>query len=203
MSIGRVADIAITVATEGDADVPVLRRIFDDLGLVLGPAYIANGKGTLDKNIAGYNNAANYAPWVILRDLDSDAECAPTLKEQLIAAPGTYMCFRVAVRSVESWLMADRERLATFLSVPVARVPGTPDELEHPKREFVNLARRSRRRAIRDDIVPEPGTSRSVGPGYVGRIIEFAEYSWRPTIAQAVSPSLATCVSALRRWSDE
>ena len=190
------------MAAEGDVDIPVLSRIFAELGLRLGPAYVTKGKVALDRNLAGYNNAAKYAPWVVLRDLDSDAECAPSLREHLIPTPAKYMCFRVAVRSVESWLMADRERLASFLSIPVTRLPAAPDQLEYPKREFVNLARRSRRRDVRDDIVPEPGTSRSVGPGYVGRIMEFAEHSWRPMVAQGASPSLAVCVAALRRWSE-
>jgi hypothetical protein len=42
-------------------------------------------------------------------DLDSDTGCAPPLCEQWIPGPAPFLCFRVAVREVEAWLMADAE----------------------------------------------------------------------------------------------
>jgi len=111
------------------------------------------------------------------------------------------MYFRVAVRAVESWLLADAERLATFLGVPATSIPPDPDAESDPKRTLIGLAQRSRRSAIREDIVPRRGSGSRVGPGYAGRLIEFvltAEDRWRPSAAVQRSDSLRRCVEALR-----
>jgi hypothetical protein len=66
----------------------------------------------------------------------------------------------------------------------------------------VDLARRSRRRAIRDDFVPREGSGRRIGPLYTSRMIEFVEdmtAGWRPDEAARLSPSLARC---LRRFGE-
>jgi len=114
------------------------------------------------------------------------------------------MCFRVAVRAAEAWLLADRERLAQLLGVRTAFLPTDPDRLDNPKRELVDLARGSHRRALRDDLVPREGSGRSVGPLYTTRMIEFVQddfEGWRPSQAVRVSESLARCVLRLTDFS--
>lgn len=66
-----------------------------------------------------------------------------------------------------------------------------------PKQALVNLARTSRRRAIRDDMVPREGSGRAVGPGYTSRIIEFVSNHWRPEQAAHVSDSLRRAIARL------
>jgi hypothetical protein len=103
------------------------------------------------------------------------------------------MCLRIAVRQVEAWLLADAARIARFIGVSRVLVPNDPDAVPNAKDAMVNLARRSTRRAIRDDMVPVPGSGLNVGPGYSGRLIEFAldeRNGWRPEEADGVSPSL-------------
>lgn len=189
----------IPVLVEGDTDVPVIRKLFDMLGLEIGTVYGLRGKYWLDQRLQAYNQAARHRQWFALRDLNGDADCAPSLLAELIPMRSQGMCFRVAVRAIESWLLADRQRIAQFLRVPAARVPGEPDAIANPKLEVVNLARRSRKRDIRIDMVPRPGMSARVGPGYSARIIEFAAGSWRPDVAKESSPSLARCIAALER----
>lgn len=82
-----------------------------------------------------------------------------------------------------------------------ARVPPNPDAEPDPKTTLIDLARRSRRRAIREDIVPREGSGSRVGPGYAGRLIEFvmtAGHPWRPNVAAQHSDSLRRCVEALQ-----
>ncbi|HEY7320113.1 MAG TPA: hypothetical protein VIE89_21300, partial [Candidatus Binatia bacterium] len=50
------------------------------------------------------------------------------------------MCFRVAVREVEAWLLADRERISRFLSVPLSRIPTNPEGERDAKEVMVSLA---------------------------------------------------------------
>lgn len=190
----------VTIATEGDVDAQVCQRVLELVGLGTGPAYVRFGKGNIDKKLRAYNNAARFGPWLVLRDLDHDAECAAGLVQTLLPNPAEFMKLRVAVRSVEAWLMADRERISKYLSVSQDIVPPDPDSEDHPKSTLVNLARRSTKRGIREDMVPGVGHSRAVGPGYTARVTEFATLYWRPEIAARTSDSLARCVRALKEW---
>ena len=106
------------------------------------------------------------------------------------------MCFRLAVRAIESWLLADAEQLAAFLRVSSAKIPVNPDGEHDPKMTLVNLARYSTKKNIREDMVPREGSGGKVGPGYVGRVIEFAQL-WRPEVAAERSDSLRRCLAAL------
>lgn len=188
----------VTVACEGDGDVPIAKRLLEHVGLAMGTHYPCDGKGNLDKRLNAYNNAAKHAPWLVLRDLDTDADCAPTLVSEKLPTPGSQMAFRIAVRAAEAWLMADRERFATFFGVPITKVPREPESVRDPKTELLNLARRSKRREIRESVPVQKGMSSRVGPGYVEKIGAFATDHWRPDIAAVAAPSLAACIRRLR-----
>lgn len=189
----------VTLAVEGDSDRAAAVRILETLGFEAGPVHGLRGKPWLMQHLPGYNNAARFAPWLVLVDLNGDAHCAPEFTTRVLSSPAPHMHLRVAVRAVEAWLLADVERLARFLGVSESRCPPDPDALDNPKRTLVDLARHARR-AIREDMVPAPGTSIAVGPGYTGRIIEFAAAHWRPVVAARHSDSLARCLRALREW---
>jgi hypothetical protein len=191
----------IPVLVEGDTEVPIVDKLLALVGTEVGTVYGLKGKDRLDQLLPKYNQAARFGRWFVLRDLNGDGVCAPDLVQRLLPHPATHMCFRVAVRASEAWLLADRERICEFLAVRTGRVTENPDDLRDPKQRLVNLARDSRRRAIREDMVPARGTSARVGPGYTARIIEFATTRWRPEVAAVRSPSLTKCIAALRRWA--
>jgi hypothetical protein len=194
--------MVISGAVEGPVDEAVVRRLILFAGAKPGPIYGKNGKDYIQKHLKGYNKAARYRPWVVLVDLDHDANCAPPFRVQWLPRTAPNMCFRVAVREVESWLLADREHLAHFLSVSVSRIPANPDAVDEPKSLMVNLARHSRRREIREDMVPRPESGRNVGPAYASRLIEFVEdvaSGWRPDVAARSSDSLKRCLRCLNR----
>ena len=192
----------ITAAVEGLADDAVVRRLIEYAGGHPGAIYGKRGKAHLISRLPAYNHAARFSPWVILLDLDSDGECAPTFRPALLATPAPQLCFTIVVRAVEAWLLGDREHLAKFLSVSPAVVPVYPETLQDPKRALVDIASTSRRREIRDDMVPRPGSHRAVGPAYTSRLIEFTtshRYPWRPEVAAPYSQSLARTIRCLRR----
>lgn len=192
-------DAVVTVAVEGPTDLPVARKILEVVGGEMGIVYARGGKSGLDQRIASYNKAAARSPWLVLRDLDHDAPCASAIVASLVPVPAPRMCFRVAVRETESWLLADRERLAAFLGVSVDLLPLAPDTLDDPKRALVGLALRSRRRVIREEVAPPPGSTALIGPGYVAHVQEFVDAHWRPRSAARSSPSLARCLAAVER----
>lgn len=191
--------IEISAAVEGLVDEAVVRRLIAHVGATPGPVYGKQGKPFLRQRVTGYNDAAQRMPWIVLVALDHDEECAPPLRNAWLAHPAPLLCFRVAVREVETWLLADAQRLAAFLGVSRARVPADPERLDEPKTTMVNLARSSRRRAIQEDMVPREGSGRQVGPAYSSRLIEFVSSSWQPDVAARRSDSLLRAIDCLKR----
>src|SRR2546426_1547856 len=173
----------ISAAVEGIVDEAVVRKLIAHADATPGDVYGKQGKSFLRQKIAGYNNAAQRMPWIILVDLDSDDDCAPPLRNAWLPQPAPYLCFRVAIREVEAWLLADAERLAGFLTVALSRLPPDPERLDDPKTTMVSLARASRRRDIREDMVPRPESARGAGPAYASRLSEFVSSCWRPAVA--------------------
>jgi len=195
--------VTISAAVEGIVDEAVVRRLITHVGGHPGPVHGKNGKPALHQKINGYNNAAKHTPWVVLVDLNSDAQCAPILRRNWLPTPAPQLCFRVAVRQVEAWLMADAETLADYLGVGRRQIPADPEELPNAKTEMVNLAHRSRRTVIRQDMVPRQGSGRSVGPAYSSRLIEYAERHWRPEVAAQHADSLRRAIDCLTRFVEE
>lgn len=192
---------AVNVAVEGSTDRAVIARVLSVAGLDLGTVYGQKGKAHLDSCLKGFNHSAKYRPWIVVRDLDQDAACAADLVATLLPEPATWMRLRIAARAIESWLLADAESLASFLSIEMTKVPSEPDALPDPKAVLIGLARKSRRRTLVDELVPRAGSSRQVGPGYAARMAEFASSRWRPLVARTHSDSLARCIDRVAELS--
>ena len=189
----------ITVAVEGDTDIPIVTKLCAAVGLdVREPVLDRGGKVALDAAIPGYAKAAHDAGYLVLRDLDNDAECAPTwLATNAPLQPKRFFRLRLAVRAIESWVMADAESVASSLHVPAHRVPIKPDDEVDPKLTLVNLARLSTKPAVRAALVPTAGMTRKAGRGYEGWLIELGREKWRVDVAVKRSPSLARARNAL------
>ena len=156
------------------------------------------GKGYLQNHAGELNRTARSVPVFLLTDLDTPLSCPAGLIGTWLSAPvQPNLLFRVAVMEVESWVLADRAAFASFLSVPDHRIPVQTDGIRQPKEFIVNLARRSRRKDVRADLVPEAGSTSAVGPAYNPRLIVFVSEVWDPIAAAAASPSLARTVDRL------
>ncbi len=196
--MSRVPRPVVSGAVEGLVDRAVTGALLRHAGLESGSVHVKGGKPNLLARLHGYNAAARFSPWLVLIDLDRDEDCAPAFVARYLPERATGMHLRVAVRQVESWLMADAERLSAFLSIPQSRFPDDPDACEDAEREMVVLAGRSRRRLVRDEMVPRPRSGRSVGPAYSSRLIEFVNTRWQPDDAATRSESLRRCLERLR-----
>lgn len=185
--------VSISTAVEGLADEAVVRRLVHDVGGAVDRVFRRGGRSHLRQRVANYNQAAARFPWIVLADLENDAECAPSLVGEWLPHPARLMCFRIAVRTVEPWLMGDRAGIARFLGVPAVHAPVNPETLRDPKGTMVSLAAKSRSRAIREDMVPRLGSGVTEGPAYASRLVEFATLHWRPDAAAAVCDSLRRC----------
>ena len=186
-----MTDIPISLATEDELSEAVLSQLLEKSGrYLIGASYRGGGFGYLKRTIAGWNRAAIGTPLVVLTDLDS-AECPPRLIAEWLPVPKHHnLLFRVAVREVESWLLADRIQLADFLHVRPNLLPLEPDSLPDPKASLIAVARQSRLRLLREAIVPKPGSTAKIGPDYNGQLGRFVRQRWDIEEARANSISL-------------
>ncbi len=200
--------IPINIVFEDDLSEAVIRKILQGRGRYeVGSCFLGRGFGNIKKKIDGFNNAAKGMPYLVLTDLDKE-ECAPTLIQNWMknATIHQNLLFRVAVREVESWVLADRDRFAKFLGVEEVLIHEDVDLIGDPKDHLVNLVRKSSKRKLRDDIVPKKGSTAKQGPNYNGPLISFVKASWNPDEAMHNSPSLRRAIKAVEnfrpKWAD-
>lgn len=192
----------ISAAVEGLVDEAVVSRLVAHVGFELGSIYGRRGRSHLLARAPSYNYAARHTPWLVLADLDMDV-CAPSLVARVVQVPAALMRFRVAVREVETWLMGDRERLASFLSIPTAAIAIDPETLVDPKRSMLELAGRSRSTAVKRRMLRPSGASFGAGPAYTASLIEFVTRHWRPEVAATNVDSLNRAIVALESLMEQ
>ncbi|MGC8491145.1 MAG: hypothetical protein ACP5SH_05340 [Syntrophobacteraceae bacterium] len=191
------------LAVEDQLSEAVSRRILDVCGIEVSQVLGLRGKGYLEKSANGLNQAAKALPIFMLTDLDSPNQCPPGLVRAWIKGEKHSKFFlRVAVMEVESWIMADRAGLAQFLSIPVHRIPQDTDAIPYAKEFPVSLARLSRKTRLREDIVPQPGSTSKVGPLYNSSLAGFVSSSWNFRLAAHASVSLKRTLDRLRAFQN-
>jgi hypothetical protein len=190
--------IPVNIATEDELSEIVLLRILAGLKrYAVGMAYRRGGFGYLRRTISGWNRAAKSVPFIILADLDR-RECPITLIESWLAEPKhPNLLFRIAVREIEAWLLADRVNFAKFLAIPENSIPVDCEGVADAKATLIDLARRSRLKAIRERVVPKRGSTAKQGRDYNGCLGAFVREMWDIAVAQRGSLSLAKSVHRL------
>ncbi len=200
--------ILLNLAVEDELSEHVLRRVTLEMGrFQIGAVYRKGGANYLKQKLLAFNQASQFAPYLVMTDLDQGS-CAPELIEdwfrcsmnQYPSRRHANLLFCIAVREVESWLLADRDSCGQFLGVATHLIPSPPDQIADPKQALVNLARRSRYREIREEIVPPVGSILRTGPGYNERLGLFVSESWMPQVAAKYSPSLCRTFERLQAF---
>ena len=196
--------IPINLAVEDDLSEFVLRRVLKERRVVydVGPVYGHRGFGYLKKQAAGFNNAAKACPFLLLTDLDK-TRCAPKLVAEWLGSgrrAQRQFIFRVAVREVESWLLADERNLGAFLGLRKMRPISDPERLPDPKATLLEVAAEARR-DLREAIVwrDERGGRFVQGPDYNGALAPYVKEAWDIDRARTRCPSLAGLFEALAR----
>ena len=189
---------SVILAVEDELSEAISAKILNSFGIEIRIVLREGGNAYLRQKAPELNRSASGMDIFLLTDLDSSKVCPPGLIRSWIeGTPNPRFFFRVAVMEVESWLMADRTGFANFLSIPIHRIPFPTDDILKPKEFLVSLARRSRKRRLRDELVPEPGAKIPVGYGYNTRLMEFIREHWDLERAASVSPSLKRTVDRL------
>jgi len=186
--------IPLFLAVEDALSEAVLRRCLDEFQpkFEIIQCLRQDGFGYLKKNIAKFTQIAKQYSILVLIDLDNSPCAVEKVKTWLAEKPQhPNFIFRVAVREVEAWLLADAENLGNFLGISSQVFVGqNPDTLPNPKEHLIQTVHdKCRKRRLRESIVPAPGATSKVGPDYNGVLIQFVESHWKPLSAQEVSES--------------
>ena len=184
----------IPALVEGHLEERLLGVLWKQLGHASRRLTIRNAGGSpFWINARRYNEAGKHQLVVGLADLEQ-APCATDALKQLEKPLSTGFKLRLAVKMIESWVIADREAFASHLGLRIAHVPKQPDLLDHPKRTVVDLARQSRKKSVREALIP---TGQGlVGAEYTPFMAGFVESRWRSEEARKTSPSLErACLS--------
>lgn len=185
----------VTVATEDVVSEAVALRLLAEHPTALYPHNGPLGRegfGYLKANLDKFRAMARRHPVLLLTDLDRRT-CAPGLITDWTGGKllPPHLLFRVVVREVEAWLMADAEALRGFLSLKSGRIPNRPEERLDPKSDLIQICQMVKPRSFREELVPEKGSTAKVGVGYNLHMVRFVRDHWNPARAAENAPSLA------------
>ena len=191
----------VSVAVEGFSDEGVIEAVLSACDISIGGFYGRRGKSELLKRLPGYNMAAVHGPWVVLVDLDRES-CVVDARRRWLPDPTELMCFRIAVTEAEAWLLADAEAISEFLGVSPTLIPNEPEKLDDPKSLLTALARKSRKRDIREGLAPRPGSGAGPLLIAVGGAAQALGGATPSLVRQAAFPGRAAWSgrAAGRRW---
>lgn len=190
----------VILAIEDELSEAISTKILQNFGVEIRVVLREGGNAYLQQKAPELNRSANGIDIFLLTDLNSSEHCPVELINSWIKGPlNPRFLFRVAIMEVESWLMADRDSFANFLSIPINRIPFNTDDIPHPKEFLVSLARRSRKRRLQDELVPKPGARIPIGYGYNTRLSEFVREHWNIERAATVSLSLQRTLDRLHQ----
>jgi len=188
----------INYLVEGEIDKAVAIRIINAVGHEAGVGYGKRGKDYIKQKIGKFNLTAKSINYLALVDfMDTDCACPAEVISTWLPHKNKLMYFRVVVREIESWLLADRKTIAKFLSVGIEKIPINPENESDPKQKLVNIARTSRSKSIRSALVPEQNSTAQVGRLYTSEIKRFISDFWELNAARKNSPSLNKCLNRL------
>lgn len=160
------------------------------------PPINTRGVTRLRADLARYARVASHA-YPVLCIADTDGQCALHLRRAWIARAPSGLMLRLAVPEAESWVMADAGAFARGFAVPEGKVPRKPDEIADPKSVVLGLARRSKRRPVRDEVI-SPLDPTKPGSGYNLHLCALVKTGWRAAVAAESSPSLRRALAALQ-----
>ncbi len=181
----------IAIATEDQLSEAIVLRLISEIQTphVIQHRLGKRGNGYLSSKMDSWHQMAQQQVMVVLTDLDR-ANCLVEFRDQWLAhAPPENLVFRIAVREVESWALADHVGMRALIGGKGV-LPVAPDELADPKRVFLQFAKAAPKK-VRDDLLQARDGKLAQGLGYNARLSEWVSTEWNPQRAAERSPSLA------------
>ncbi|WP_375403782.1 hypothetical protein [uncultured Sphingomonas sp.] len=191
--------IVINTATEDELSEVVAVKLVREVvpGGTVGLKLRKGGVGYLRSSFSKFCQMAQREHVLLLADLDRQP-CASGLiaiwsgNESL----PDKLLFRVPVREIEAWLLADRQGMAELLGISEAGLPSEPDTLSDPKQVLLNAARNAAR-SIRSELIASRGALALQGLGYNRILSQYVDTLWSIDRAAGRSASLRRAVDRL------
>jgi len=181
----------VALAIEDDLSKAIGLRLLAELPIPVTPNLILHkgGFGYLKSRMDSWRELSQRQIVLILTDLDRVA-CPLELRADWLGKTPRHanLLLRIAVREVESWVLADHVAVRKLIGNK-GTLPPLPDDLPDPKQHLLKLAKLAPRR-IREDLVKESGTVASQGIGYNACLTAWVQSVWSPERASERSPSL-------------
>lgn len=182
----------LSLVTEDVLSEAVALRLLGEVGIPAQDVQVLGGSGFgyLRSKVGNWKELARRRYVLLLTDLDQLA-CPVAMRQDWLGTdpipPKLWM--RIAVREVESWLLADHEGMRQLIG-STGKFPPSPDELPDPKAHLLRLAKQAPRQ-VRQELVKEKGAMASQGIGYNTLLCDWVRKSWSAERAAERSPSLA------------
>jgi len=192
----------ISTLVEGELDLSVATKLLLHTKHEVGTAYGRGGFGYIKKTVSGFSRVARGggANYLALVDfMDTRCDCPAAVVSEWIGESHKNMVFRVVMREIESWLLADSQAIASFLQVSVNKIPSDVDRLTDPKQTLINIARSSKSSIVRKNLVPAKGSTAREGTLYTSEMMRFIDDKWDVSKACKASPSLEKCIVRLNQ----
>lgn len=191
----------IVLATEDVLSEQVGLRLAEEAGLRVEQLLRSGGNGYLKSRVPSFCKMASFRTVVVISDLDR-VQCPSRLLAEWLGPrkKPANLLIRIAVREIESWLLADHQAMRELLGSRAGTLPREPESLPDPKATLLNLARKAPR-GVREDLLPVPGSIASQGLGYNGRLSGIVRTIWTPARAAERAPSLQSMRERLRELS--
>ncbi|MCX8020097.1 MAG: hypothetical protein N2747_06340 [Chitinophagaceae bacterium] len=149
------------------------------------------------KKIKSFNDASQFVPHIIIADLDT-YKCPKQLISEWIRFNFYENClFQIAVKEVEAWLLADTISFSNFFGINPKEIKNPTDEIDDPKQFIIKLAKKSKRKKVKDII---PFGSGKQGPGYNSILSDFIINKWSPEAASENNRSLHRAIQKLKAF---
>jgi hypothetical protein len=190
---------SLVLATEDELSEQVGLSLAKEAGLHVQLCLRKGGNGYLRSRLPSFCQMARTQKILVITDLDQVQTPATLIADWFgkQRRPDNFL-LRVAVREIESWLIADHSAIRQSLGKNVSKLPNSPDDLSDPKQTLLRLARLAPR-SVRDDLIGVRGSVASQGIGYNALLCKLVRETWRPSVAAERSPSLARARVALAK----
>ena len=184
--------IPIALATEDELSEAIALRLIEELKK---PHYVAHklrrgGFGYLRSKMDSWVQMSQYQIMLVLTDLDH-AKCLVEYRDEWLphkTLPAN-LVFRIAVREVESWVLADHHGMRKLIGTKGV-LPKDPDQLVDPKQTLLGIAKLAPKN-LRNDLMRNVDGHLQPGLGYNAQLTQWIKTSWSPERAAERSPSLA------------
>lgn len=174
------------IASEDGLIEAIVKRILNDLGFDMGIAIsiCAGGKSKLYAKLPALIRSANGGLSVIVcTDLDL-TPCPVQMKDEWFPhGVPMKMVFSIAIREADAWILAD-PGIARYLGSTVS-APESAESIQDPKSALIQIAKRSRKREIREEMIVARGAVARVGPGYNRVLADFVSSEWDVELASS------------------